>query len=172
MMGNKKNDGPFSEIHAFLRKKEYTFLLKTMLDEDGRKLKEDFAIDKNHAWYCIGCAFFELGEFDKAKKSFLKAHSHEKNDCQSLMACANCLSEMKRPECAKMILEKSLGLNPKGRDRAAIIFNLGNALFDQGLYVDAIKKYDIVSRRKDAIGVAARKNNIHAHQLLREIDFY
>jgi len=136
--------------------------LKILIDQETGKLRECFKEDKNHAWYCAGCAFFDACDFEKAKKSFLRAHFYQKNDCQSLIACANCFSEMKKPECAEILLRKTLKKNPERKDRVTIIYNLGNALFDQRLYEAAIESYSLVSRRRDATGSLARKNIAHA----------
>jgi len=167
MRKSQKNEVDFEKIHALLREEKFHDVINFLINKRMRGLNKDFHIDRNHAWYCAGCAYFELGDFSAAKKAFLNAYRNNTSDVQCLIACGNCFSEMKKPKFAEKILKKALKKNPKGKNRAAIIYNLGNAFFDQGLYDSAINIYSLVIRRRDKIGSASRKNAIYARKLSR-----
>jgi len=79
---------------------------------------------------------------------------------------------MKKPKYTERILRKALTQNPEKKEKAAIIYNLGNALFDQGLYMAAIEAYAHAIKRRDIIGMRARKNIILSRQRLRVINCF
>jgi len=54
-------------------------------------------------------------------------------------------------------------------NNASALFNLGNALYDQCRYADAIEQYQRVRRRKDEIGNKARKNIARARLKLKSV---
>jgi len=164
----RENDGHFEKVHAFLRSGKFHDAINFLVNQRTRKLNQYFQDDKNHAWYCVGCAYFELGDFNAAKKAFLNAYRYNPDDIQCLIACGNCFSEMKKPKLAEKILKKALAKKAKKKEEATITYNLGNALFDQGLYDEAIKSYSLTINRRDEIGKLSRKNIIHANGILKK----
>jgi len=167
-----KDEDCFEIVHACLRDGKFSEAINILLEQCGHGLNREFQSEKNHAWYCVGCAYFEMGNFDCAKKAFLNAYRYNINDIQSLIACGNCFSEMRKPELTEKTLKKALTKKPGEKEKAIIIYNLGNALFDQGLYDSAIHAYASAIKRRDEIGVLSRKNAILARQLLRENNFF
>jgi len=166
------SDDPFAKVRELLKNRKNNELLHALIDEKNGRLRKKFQKNKNHAWYYAGCAYFEMEDLESAKKAFIKAYKYNSTDMQSLIACGICLSEMKKPKYAERIFRKALMQNPEKEEKATIIYNLGNSLFDQGLYKDAIETYTHVIKRRDKIGVAARKNSILSRQLLRASDYY
>jgi len=168
MKKSRRNDNIFEKVHNFLRKGKFSEVISILIDQCKGGLNRNFKENKNHAWYCAGCAYFEIGNFNAAKKAFLNAYRNNVDDIQCLIAYGNCLSELKKPKFAEKILKKALLKRPKGKEKATIIYNLGNAFFDQELYDSAIAEYSVLIKRRDKIGNHSRKNNALAHRLLRE----
>lgn len=120
-----------------------------------------YKIDPNHAWYNAGTIFFHQGKYVSALKAFKKALRTRKDDAQALWAIADCYSEMGKPSFAERYFRKALSNQPGDQ---SLIYNLGNALFDQGRYQEAIEKYlDIKKADSELYGLA--KKNIAAVQV-------
>jgi len=150
----------FDRIHRLLKDNLNDEAIVALLSKRSR-LRKEFWIDKNHAWYCVGCAYFNNEEYDLARKAFMNALRYAPFDTESLLACANCFSEMQRPDDVLRILKKALRQNPGGKLRTAIKYNLGNAFFDLKRYEEAKQIYMKLSKRNDEIGHLAKKNIIH-----------
>ena len=122
------------------------------------QLRKGYAWDPNHAWYCVGDIQFRLSDFKGAVQAFRRAYQADQNDAQSLLAIGNCHDAMGKPRSSERVLRKALELKVTGRGKAAILFNLGNALFDQKKFDEAIAMYSQIQKRRDEIGKAGRKN--------------
>lgn len=148
----------FDEVNSMLLNGEERKVRGMLVDPDTGRIKREYAWDRNHAWYCVGDADFKMGKYKDAIKSFRKAYGYDSDDVQCLLAIGNCFDAIKEPKKAENILKKALDIGLKGKVRSAVIFNLGNALFDQERFDEAIAYYLDVKNRRDEIGKKARKN--------------
>lgn len=153
-----KTEKSFEEINIMLSKGKNKMIRKLLIDENNGKIKKEYQWDLNHAWYCIGDAEFKMGKYKESIDSFKKSYKSNNKDIQCLIAIGNCFEAMKKPKKSEEILRKALEKGPKGKTKAAIIFNLGNALFDQKKYKEAASLYYEINKRRDEIGKRARKN--------------
>lgn len=115
------------------------------------------ATDPNHVAYARGDKLFKQGRFGPAAKWFHVALEEWPQDWQALWALGNCFSEMKKPRKAEMCFRNALELAPPN-DRPKITFNLGNALFDQRRFREAIGVYRQLPAGHDLVRQA--KNNV------------
>lgn len=165
-MGHNFKDN-FAPVHDLIRGGLLTQALDQLLNIDSGRVRKDFVWDKNHAWYCIGDIKYRLGDMQGAIVGFKKAFKASPQDISCLLAIGNCYDALKKPRMAEKILRQALALNPTGRQKAAISVNLGNALFDQGRWLDAMECFMLPSRRRDDVGVIARKNLALAKERLK-----
>ncbi|HWJ00534.1 MAG TPA: tetratricopeptide repeat protein [Burkholderiales bacterium] len=124
------------------------------------------ASDLNHEAYLQGCRLFKAAKYKKAIKAFDEAVSYWPKDGQAWMALGNCYDELRRPVDAEKCLRRALAYYGK-KDRAAVQFNLGNSLFDQERYKEAIEHYEQVPKSSDVFD-KARKNSLMAEEYARE----
>lgn len=105
-----------------------------------RKENKENASELNHEYYILGCKSFDASEFQNALKAFKQSLEYWPEDSHAWMALGNCYSKLKRHKKAEEAYRESLHYtdNKKKED---ILFNLGNSLFDQQRYSDAIKEY-------------------------------
>ena len=78
-------------------------------------------------------------------------------DWQAMWALGNCHSELKKPKKAERCFRDALEL-ASTEARPKLIFNLGNALFDQQRFQEAIAVYHKLPAGHDLVRQA--KNNI------------
>ena len=124
------------------------------------------ASNLNHEAYLEGCRLFKVGKYKKAISAFEEAVSYWPKDAQAWMALGNCYDELKRPTDAEKCLKRALAYCGN-KHRAAIRFNLGNSVFDQERYNEAIAHYDQVPKATD-IFAKAQKNKVLAQQYAQE----
>jgi tetratricopeptide (TPR) repeat protein len=132
-----------------------------MLDERGGQLLPPFDQDFNHGWYVVGDLLYRKGEFEAAARAFDRSLSDRPDDHEALMALANCYFEIGMPGLS----EKYLRIALKYKESADLIYNLGNALFDQKKYAQAIKIYSKISEDSGEIFDLAQKNIRKAEDL-------
>lgn len=99
--------------------------------------------DPNHIAYKKGDRLFKKGLFLDAAASFETALYEWPEDWQAMWALGNCYSELKKPRKAEKQFANAIQF-ATAEDLPGLYFNLGNALFDQGLYAQAIEKYHLV----------------------------
>jgi tetratricopeptide (TPR) repeat protein len=128
---------PFAEIYRLAGDGALDAALGKLLDETGARLVPPFDEDLNHAWYVVGDLYFKKGDFAAAARAFDRSVADRPDDPEALMALANCYSEMDSPRLAERYLRLAL----KYSDNVSIVLNLGNALFDQEKYREAIEIY-------------------------------
>jgi len=134
---------PFHRIYRLKRFGRYAQALDELVDNETRALRPPFDIDPNHAWYVVADIFYKLGDYERAAAGFLRALSYRDDDVQALKALANSYSELQEPKRAEHALRKAISLRPNDSELA---YNLGNALFDQQQFDDAISVWtDIVT---------------------------
>jgi len=131
---------PFEEIYRLAGDGAFDAALGKLLDEAGARLVPPFDEDVNHAWYVVGDLYFKKGDFTAAARAFDRSVADRPDDHQALVALANCYSEIGSPS----LTEKYLRLALKYKNDVSLVFNLGNALFDQGKYREAIELYKII----------------------------
>ena len=96
--------------------------------------------DPNHVAYARGDKSFKEGRFAEAAKHFLVALEEWPEDWQAMGALGNSYCEMKKPRKAEPWFRQAIALAPPER-QPDLIYNLGNALFDQGRFEEAIAMY-------------------------------
>ena len=99
--------------------------------------------DRNHEAYVKGNALYQTGRFSQASKFFLTASAEDATDYQALWALGNCHAERKKPRKAEDNFRRALALCDDTH-RAALMFNLANALFDQQRYAEALEVYSVI----------------------------
>ncbi|WP_167773015.1 tetratricopeptide repeat protein [Ramlibacter humi] len=147
----------FDDIHALLRAQQPRKALRRLLTPDGG-LRAGYFYDKNHAWYCVGCAHFDLGNYPDARSAFRKALRADSSDLQCLLAIGNCYDAEGKPKLAEKAFLSGLAMNPNRTISAKFKLNLANALFDQDRDTEALTLYKGLARRRDLVGDRARAN--------------
>ncbi|NOX26891.1 MAG: tetratricopeptide repeat protein [Gammaproteobacteria bacterium] len=132
----------FDKIHELLRHGMRNEALTRIYSTEDDSLKPPYDIDPNHAWYIVGDILFKASNFEKSALAFERSCSYRSDDMESLMALANALTECEKPDLAEQALLKALTLDPTND---SLLYNLGNALFDQDKYVSAIESYSKIS---------------------------
>ncbi|WP_428623519.1 tetratricopeptide repeat protein [Sedimenticola sp.] len=148
----------FSEVHEKIGNREYDMALNLLCHNKTGKIRKPFDRDPNHAWYLVGDIFFKMGDYERAIEAFLEAFRCRDDDVEALWAIANCYSELHKPKNAEEYLRIAIKLDPS---KQQLIYNLGNALFDQGQYEEALSWYEKVICVDDELYTLA-KNNISA----------
>lgn len=158
------NDDPvFGPIHALLRKKRYDAALAQIYDKKFKRLRPPYSKDGNHGWYIVGDILYKNGKLVDAVVAFRKSVKCDKADAQALWALGNSYSAMDRPLLAERYFRRALETAAKG-DRAKLVYNLGNALFDQAKYHAAISEYRKIGKSNARLFSMARKNIVKATQ--------
>jgi len=130
----------FSKIYDLSNSGEFALISGEMLDEAG-EMRTQYRVDLNHAWYLVGDALLELEIYDEALVAFQKSYTEDDSDYMALMAQASCCSELGAYTAAELILKLAISLSDENSDH---YYNLGNALFDQKKYQEAIDAYNQV----------------------------
>lgn len=157
----------FAPVHMLMKQGKFEEVISRLVDTETGRIKSEFASDANHAWYCVADSKLRLGNACDAIPAFKKAYRAAPQDMQCLLAIGNCYDVLKKPKLAERFLRKALLLNPIGRNRAAVLVNLGNSLLDQHRWADAMECFAEPSKRKDSIGEIARKNRAIAKANLK-----
>jgi tetratricopeptide (TPR) repeat protein len=111
--------------------------------------------DRNHAAYVKGDKLYKLGKFADAAAQFKIALEAWSDDWQALWALGNCFTALKKPRKAEVQFITAIELAPAEK-LPDLHFNLGNALFDQGKYANAILFYRQVPKGHHIACAAAR----------------
>lgn len=101
--------------------------------------------DANHLAYVRGARQIKRGEFADALNSFRIALEEWPEDWQAMASLGYCHSELGKPRKAEACYREALLLAPEN-ERPDLLYNLGNALFDQGRFAEAIEHYRQVPR--------------------------
>ncbi|WPD24576.1 MAG: tetratricopeptide repeat protein [Candidatus Electrothrix scaldis] len=147
-------DDCYRAVHRLLRKCEYDKVLKLIYDRENHSLNEPYSDDSNHGWYIVGDICFKKSDYKLAIKAFKNALTQRKDDSEALMALANCYAEIGKPQKAERYLRESIRIKPL----KAYVYNLANALFDQGKFRDAIEMYEAILYQNKQLDDLARKN--------------
>jgi tetratricopeptide (TPR) repeat protein len=101
--------------------------------------------DQNHVAYVRRDKKFKERRYADAAKYYLVALEEWPEDWMAMNALGNCYSEMKKPRKAELFLRRAIE-NAPADEHLNLIYNLGNALFDQGRFDEAIQQYLEVPR--------------------------
>jgi len=102
-------------------------------------------VDPNHVAYVRGDKKFKEGRFAEAARYFHVALEEWPEDWQAMDALGNSYSEMKKPRKAEQWFRHAIAIAPTER-QPDLIYNLGNALFDQERFDEAIAMYSQIPR--------------------------
>ena len=117
--------------------------------------------DPNHAAYLDGLKKYEAHRYADAARDFLVALEEWPEDWMAMHALGNCYSETKKLRKAEKWFRLAID-NAPVKDQAKLAYNLGNALFDQQRYHEAIQMYCKVPRGHEIWRLAV--NNIAASE--------
>lgn len=150
----------FKQIYKLLKYAKYAKALAVLLDKKKWRIKGCFAQNKknrNQAWYVIGDIFFKIKRYKEARKAFVNALMVCPRDVAAMHAVGNCYDVLKHPDMAERYFRKGL-LFADSSIRPKLIYNLGNAFFDQGKYEEAIEQYKHIRKSTGSLYELARKN--------------
>lgn len=147
-------ENPFKDAHKALKQRQYRQVLASLLDSRGR-LKAAFKSYPNHAFYILGNIYYKKADYVGAIRYFRRSLNADKSDYQALWAIADCYSDSNRPRLAERYYLQALKLAKSNLSN--LRYNLGNALFDQGRYADAVSIYKTVGKGSTSYP-RARKN--------------
>jgi len=128
------------------------------------KSAESDASDRNNEAYSKGCDYYAKQEYGQAKLSFEQAVEFWSEDARSWFALGNCHDAMNQPSRAEVCYLMSLKYSPE-EAQPNVYFNLGNSLFDQAKYQQAVDCYEKIDDHNKAY-TAAQKNLKLAKQRL------
>lgn len=158
---------PFLRIYALRRRRRFSAALRQLVDVESLRLRLPFRREANHAWYCAGDVAYLLGQIPFAISAFRRALRSRPDDVQALWAMGNCYSDLGRARMAERCFRRALALS--GDSDLRLLFNLANALLDQGKYGLALNMYREVKRRSTGpLRAAAKKNSELAEHLSGE----
>jgi tetratricopeptide (TPR) repeat protein len=155
----------FSKLYPLIKSKKYKEVLRLVCTEDGKNINSPYDSDINHSWYIIGDIHYKTENYDLAISAFKKAVSVREDDDEALLAIANCYSNQGKIQLAEKFLRKAITLKPK----ESYLYNLGNALYDQSKYQEAIDLYKSISEEDTELHELAKKNIEHAKKKLKNI---
>ena len=119
------------------------------------------AQDPNHIAYVRGDRKFKERRYTDAAKYFMAALEEWPEDWMAMDALGNCYSEMKKPRKAEKWFRLAIENAPL-ENHVKLKYNLGNALFDQQRFAEAIQMYREVPSGHEIWRLAA--NNITASE--------
>jgi tetratricopeptide (TPR) repeat protein len=114
------------------------------------------ATELNQDAYSSACACYEQQDYDRAKVLFEKALEYRSEDPQAWFALGNCHDAMSQPSRAEVCYLMSLKFSSPDA-QPSVYFNLGNSLFDQGKYQEAVNCYSRIDDQS-RVYPAAQKN--------------
>ncbi len=102
----------------------------------------------NHVSYGEGCKNFDRAEYSKAQSSFRESLRYWPEDPEAWLALGNCYNELHKPNSAEKCYRKAL-IYCKPEDSDGYNYNLGNSLFDQEKYTEAMSCYQLIKQKSD-----------------------
>lgn len=155
MRTTRSYDDALSAMHELAGSGQIVEALEQIVDPTTGRLKGVFRQDGNHSWYVVGDYRWKLGLIEDAMRAFRRSLRAWKSDTQAMWALGNCYTERKKPRLAEHYFRRALELE---ESNSSIRFNLGNVLFDQGKFEDAVNEYKVVVKGSKDLSKAARKN--------------
>ncbi len=109
----------------------------------------------NHRYYKDGVDEFKQGNFKRASKAFSTALDYWPKDGQAWLALGNCYDALNRPSKAEQCFRNSVKYS-SAKNVENAHYNLGNSLYDQSRFDEAIEQYSKVSGQSDVYWPAQR----------------
>jgi tetratricopeptide (TPR) repeat protein len=97
----------------------------------------------NDRAYTEADRLFEQGRYRDALRLFQAVAEADPSDGDAFMAIGNCWDALGKPQRAEQAFRQALALAAPN-DHPSVLFNLGNALFDQALFAEALAAYQSV----------------------------
>ena len=110
----------------------------------------------NIAAYLEADLLFRTGRFREALRLFEQAAYADPSDGLAHLAAGNCWDALGKPKRAEASYRAAQHYLPED-EKPSALYNLANALYDQGQYEEAIRLYRLVPKGTSA-GELARKN--------------
>lgn len=149
-------EAALASIHRLAAAGNLSRALTELVDERTWRLKNPFRSDGNHSWYVAGDLLLKQARYSEAAKAFRKSLRAWPGDPQAMSAIGYCYSEMGKAWLAEYYFRRCLTLDSTNQE---VRFNLGNALYDQHKFDDAIAEYAKVTTRKGELSKMARRNS-------------
>ena len=149
------NSNVFEVIHVLLTQGHLEEALRILYNSRNDTIKPPYDHDLNHAWYVVGDIYFRNKDFKRAVHAFKHSLDAWQEDSDAYLAIGNCYDELCEYTAAEDHFRKALEINPKC-ERS--MFNLGNMLFDQEKYQEAIECYKEVVNSDTVVGKRSYKN--------------
>ena len=110
----------------------------------------------SHEAYAHGCDVYDRQAYTQAKVLFAEALEYWPEDPQAWFALGNCHDSMNQPSRAEVCYLMSLKYASE-EAQPNVYFNLGNSLFDQEKYQQAVDCYEKIDGQSK-VYVAAQRN--------------
>lgn len=131
-----------------------------------KRASEAIDVQLNNAAYSRGDESFRAQRYREALAHFREALEADLGDSASLFAMGNCYSALRKHERAENSFRQAITLAPS-TEHPALLFNLGNALFDQGRFAEAVDVYAQVPHG-DKVWPACSRNLKLASERLKD----
>lgn len=122
------------------------------------------AAELNARAFGNGCTLYESGDFQAARTSFESALEYQPEDPRAWFALGNCHNQLQQASKAEVCYLMCLKFSAP-EARTEVYYNLGNSLFDQAKYTQAIECYSQIGEQSKAYA-AAQKNMALARRKL------
>ena len=116
--------------------------------------------------YKQGDTLYQNGDFCAAIKEFEAALETRPNDFDTLWAIGDCYLKLGKADMAEQFYRKALTVCPDNK-RDVIIYNIGNSLFDQMKYKEAIEQYKNISKQSSIYKKAKKNINVAQRKIER-----
>ncbi len=143
------NSDVFEEIHVLLKQGHLEEALCKLYNSRNDTIKPPYDHDLNHAWYAVGDIYFRNKDFKRAVPAFKYSIDAWQEDSDAYLALGDCYEELCEYAAAEDHFRKALEINPKS-ERS--MYNLGNMLFDQERYQEAIECYKKIVNSDTDVG--------------------
>ena len=128
-------------------------------------MQNDDAWERHLAYYQDADALYLKGHVSQARALFLSALALAPNDADTLWALGSCSSELGNPRAAERYFRRARR-RAVWEDRGDLLYNIANALFDQGRTAAALAMYKRIPRQAKAY-MLAKRNLLLARRLAR-----
>lgn len=110
------------------------------MKRSANRSEQTAAFGQNYELYSLGEDAFRKGCFAEARKYFKVALEYCPDDSDTWRALGTCYDELKQPKKAEACLRKALEF-ADAESVPDITFSLGNSLYDQEKYAEALQLY-------------------------------
>lgn len=110
--------------------------------------------------YTAADTSYKTKRFTAALAGFRRALSLAPGDVDTLWAIADCYNEQKRPRLAERYYRSAIKHAPV-KQRPTLYFNLGNILFDQKRFKEAVQIYRYAPAKMASKNLSLAKQRLH-----------